>query len=613
MSNPVVEHLCRGKFVFLRPEPADIRRALSGADEMLPVPQLIFQEDETAAPLSGFPLLTSPKTEQLDSLLADYLLAEEHAQLAALTRKPFDSKAYGNAREAYHAALTQTLENALVSSIGVDYTAIFWLQHSLDTARRIKDVPKHIRQRNAAHGREHGDTVKYKVLGRWLDRVCDLHRDLAQSLAAEMGVDKGSLFPEILTLMRTNVLICSEDYVGPDLSELASYFKAKLDIDGRELRRRLRDLTEWHGSLAQREPAVAAAGRELLGIDMAEEPQKALFRPGYLRFLASLESYDAGKLLSAEDLDLWDDLLPRLQTFELLHALRKMVVPLTREADGQLVCRDRTMNTTWVGGPPVLRLSPATRPIDFAAPWVVDPVVQRFGLVYDITDFSATLAMLGRSERSALENAFRMTVQFQRTIDRLASDLGLRLEKYLGDGAFYSSRRAISLLALAVHIQRLYPAFVKRGFPFDRGLRVAINFGEYRLLPLEREAGAFEARYEYFGHGLVELSRLTTGKKTQEVEAFRTYLVSQGYPEGAVNKFFAPLTQRNAELVSKVDEARQFFAYINANKALINEGIVATEPMMQRLGTVDPVYYSRQHGRGFIAVDVEGHGGEVLR
>ncbi|MEO1087212.1 MAG: hypothetical protein AAFY88_23505, partial [Acidobacteriota bacterium] len=267
----------------------------------------------------------------------------------------------------------------------------------------------------------------------------------------------------------------------------------------------------------------------------------------------------------------------------------------------------------WVGGPPVLHLSTATRPIDFAAPWVVNPMVKRFGLVYDITDFSATLSILGRSERSALENAFRMTVQFQRKIDLMAAELGLRLEKYLGDGAFYSSRRSLELLVLAIEIQRLYPKFVARGFPFDRGLRIAINHGEYRLLPLEREAGAFEPRYEYFGHGLVELSRLTTGKKTQQVDTFRTYLVSQGYPEQAVNKFFAPLMKRDAELVSKIDEARPFYAYINANRALINEGIVATEPLIQHLGDFSPLYYARQHGRGFIGTDIDGLGGESLR
>ena len=145
------------------------------------------------------------------------------------------------------------------------------------------------------------------------------------------------------------------------------------------------------------------------------------------------------------------------------------------------------------------------------------------------------------------------------------------------------------MLAVAIHLQRFYPQFLERGFPFKSGLRIAMNYGEYRLMPLEGGPAGGTARYEFFGHGLVELSRLSTGKKTQELEEFKTYLISQGYPEPAVNKFFSPLIQSNSELVSKIEEQRRFYAYINQNSALINEGIVATEPFVSRLGTFGDV------------------------
>jgi hypothetical protein len=205
----------------------------------------------------------------------------------------------------------------------------------------------------------------------------------------------------------------------------------------------------------------------------------------------------------------------------------------------------------------------------------------------------------------AIEDAFRMTSVFQRKINKLASSLDLRLEKYLGDGAFYSGRHARRMLVVAVHLQRTYPQFVERGFPFRNGLRIAMNFGEYRLMPLEGTPANGRARYEFFGHGLVELSRLTTGKKTQELEDLKTYLISQGYPEGAVNKFFSPLVQSNSELVSKQEEKRPFYAYINRNNALINEGIVATEPFVSRLGSFSEMYFASSQGRGYIAVVVE--------
>ena len=103
-----------------------------------------------------------------------------------------------------------------------------------------------------------------------------------------------------------------------------------------------------------------------------------------------------------------------------------------------------------------------------------------------------------------------------RKINRLASSLSLRLEKYLGDGAFYSGRNARRMLVVAIHLQRFYPQFLERDFPFKSGLRIAMNYGEYRLMPLEGGPSSGTARYEFFGHGLVELSRLSTAKKTQE-------------------------------------------------------------------------------------------------
>lgn len=251
-----------------------------------------------------------------------------------------------------------------------------------------------------------------------------------------------------------------------------------------------------------------------------------------------------------------------------------------------------------------MRVSATTRPLDLTSTWVVDPVVERYGLVYDITDFSSTLSRLGRAEKKALEVAFRMTSSFQRRINKLAGTLDLRLEKYLGDGAFYSGRHARHMLVVAIHLQRLYPEFLSRGFPFDSGLRIALNYGEYRLLPLASSTTSREPSYEFFGHGLVELSRLSTGKKPQEIDDFKTYLITQGYPEPVVNKFFAPMMAKSSELVSKLDEARRFYAYINQNGALINEGIVATEAFIQRLGRFPSLHFTRDGGRGYIALEV---------
>src|SRR4029077_16284679 len=147
-------------------------------------------------------------------------------------------------------------------------------------------------------------------------------------------------------------------------------------------------------------------------------------------------------------------------------------------------------------------LSPATRPLDFMASWVVDPRVDRYGLIYDISDFSQTVSVLHRSGAESQDEAFRMMFRFQRRVNRLALSRRAKLEKYLGDGAFYSSREARNLLLCALHVQRYYEQALADGFPFDRGMRIALNYGHYRLIPMGGGGPEEAERYEFFGHGL---------------------------------------------------------------------------------------------------------------
>lgn len=603
MPRSVLDHLSRGTFTFLRPDPAEIRRVIPQAEQFLPEPQRIFLEDEEATPLVGFPILLSQNLRVLEEALTRYLEAEEQAQRAYFTRQPFDSKVYASTWERYRGLLERVLLNSTRSGFSHDYPAIFWLHHSAAVSSWLQALPKNLLRLDLAVGREHGDTIKYKVFTRWADRVVGLNRDVAQGLAKDLEEQEEALFPRVLELLRDNVLILTEDYISPDLSELSSYFNGLLRQDGRDLRQRLSRTETWLGQVLATDPFARSAVEQGLGADLQEEPGHLLNYHGCLTLFSAHSTYDPEHLLSPAQIKVWESLADKLREFEILRALRRMVVPLDREEDG-LVCRDRSMNTTWVGGPSVLRISPAARPMDFTAGWVVDPVVERFGLVYDITDFSATLSLLGKVEKAGLERAFRMTSDFQRRVDRLAHTLGLHLEKYLGDGAFFSGRHPRRMLVVALHLQRLYPEFVERGFPFNKGLRIALNHGEYRLLPLAGgERG--KPRFEYFGHGLVELSRLSTGKKTQEMEEFKTYLVAQGYPEATVNKFFAPMLRRNSELVNKLQESRRFYSYINPNGALINEGIVATEDFISRLGLFPQLYYGRSVGRGYIVAELD--------
>lgn len=611
MPSSLLDHLLRGQFNFLRPDPVEIHRVMPSIDERLPAPERIFLDDEDEEPLVGFPILMSRGLRSLDAMAGEYLQAEEAFQLAGHTREGFDTRAYGARWERYRNVFAQLLHNAVGSSFGAKYPDILFLHHSLFIAAYLRGIPKRMVRQDLTVGRDFGSDIKYQVFTKWANRVADLTAEVVHTLAATHGDDPEALDPKLFELMRDNVLIFTEEHISPDLSELSAFLNGYLKVDGRDLRQRLETLKEWHEKNLRNDAVLRSARRHLAEGQPGDPTTRLLTHPGYLSYLASHITYSASSFPSAKQIETWEKLLPRLKQFEILHALRKMIVQIQVE-DGSYVCRDRSTNMTWVGGPPVLNLSPATRPIDFTSTWVVDPTVQRFGLVYDISDFSATITMLGRREKSAIENAFRTTFSLQRKINNLADAHRLRLEKYLGDGAFFSGRHAASLLIVAIHLQRFYSQALADGFPFNRGLRIALNFGEYRLLPLEGGPGEQTARYEFFGHGLVELARLTTGKKTQEIEELKNYLVTRGYKEKEVATFFEPLTRKSSDLVNKDEENRRFFAYINPNGTLINEGIVATENYLKRLDPFDQLHYAKDGRRGYIVVSLEQPSGEPL-
>src|SRR5205807_1031892 len=82
--------------------------------------------------------------------------------------------------------------------------------------------------------------------------------------------------------------------------------------------------------------------------------------------------------------------------------------------------------------------------------------------------------------------------------------------------------------------------------------------------------------------GIVELSRLTTGKANKEIEEFAAFLVAHGYNQTKVQNFFAPLA-RGVDVIDHAQHAREFYAYVNATGHLVNEGIVASMSLLQEL------------------------------
>jgi hypothetical protein len=606
VSGTSFEHLLKGTFHFLRPTAEEVRRVFPEGLRLLPTPYPIYLEDESATPFQGFPVLMSEGAEALREALAQYIEVEEEAQLKALRREPFPRTAYASAWERYRALLIQAVENATLSSYGRHYPTIFWLHHSLDIARRLRESPKRVLRFDVELGRRHGDQIKYRVFEKLADQVRTAVYETVNLLAPDLQEGEEDLSPRLLARMFENVLIFTEEQVSGDLAELSSYLNGYLRIDARELRGRLDRLAAWHAQALADDPELRAIAAHLLGMDPDTERRHLLTRPGWLSVLAQRQTYDPGELLPPFLVQVWETLLGKLREFEILNALRALLLPVRREGPSRLVFRAGGLDRTWVGQR-LIYLSPATRPLDFMSPSVIDPLVHRFGLIYDISDFSEVVSVLRRAGTDQQEQAFRQMFRFQRRINRLAGTYRLQLEKYLGDGAFYTSRQPLPSLLCAIHLQRLYRCSLDEGLPFDHGMRIGLNFGHYRLFPIQSGGEGEPDRYEFFGHGVVELSRLASGKGTQELEEIKHVLISYGYPRQTVLRFFEPLVDRNLDVVDRGEETRRFFAYINRNGSLINEGIVATGEYIRELAqslSSPRLYRGQQASRTYVVLSL---------
>ena len=331
-------------------------------------------------------------------------------------------------------------------------------------ARLLKDAPKRILRRDSEIGRRHGDAIKYRILDRYLDRVLSTTYDLVQRLALATEEVEEELFPRLLTRMRDNVLLFTEDHIGRDLAELASYFTGSLGIDGRDLRQRLDELARWHFEQLATDPALRAAVRHLLKADPRNDARDLLARPGYLSYLG-----DPADLRPARGCcrrrwsQVWESLLVKLKEFELVHGLRRMIVPIEvagRRHASAASCRPAARR------PPAasVRLSSATRPLDFMAALGGRPAGR--ALRHDLRH----QRLLGRPSRCSTAPATRARTAPSAPCSASSggstgwrSSHRAKLEKYLGDGAFYSSREATNLLLCSIQLQRYYVEALREG------------------------------------------------------------------------------------------------------------------------------------------------------
>jgi hypothetical protein len=550
---------------------SEIGRALDEifprAVALLPEPYRIFPVDETQAASLGFPVAESQAMRDLEAKLDRWLTDETVWQIK---RDQTSRERAALSFTAYIGHLMKAAENALMSNLLNDYHAVFWLAHSFDLARHFSTMPRRVSSIDTQAGRTQGDALKYRLFARWAAETRDQMTQLATRAASVLdGEEQRGL--QFFRLLQDDVLIFTEEFIGPDLRELRSFITGYLRRDFQQFRDTTERLRESAVDLLNRDKTFRAA-LPLFGVNPDLGISLALLLDSRFQSLL-FETAPVQNAVNREDREQFQLIARRLREFAVLNQLRRGIVWMTSTPDGQIVASDRRSGAVY---------SRSTRPLDFSRPGVVDPMVHRFGLIYDISAFSETLGNLRRSGQKSEVSSYRQMVLFQRKLDSIAERHSLIFEKFLGDGAFYTTRRALRLVRAAIEIQRFYAEMRRKGFAFNKGLRIAVNYGYYRLLPMKAMGGGSERITEFYGPGIVELSRLTTGKATKEIDDLASFLIAHGYDHQNVQQFFAPLA-RGVDVVDRTQHAREYYAYINASGHMINEGIVGSFAFLQEL------------------------------
>lgn len=532
----------------------------------LPAPFPIFSRDEERVVTWGFPILLSEGALKLRRDLEGLIRTEVEHRSSAHTVDEELKRSLQACRERYLNSVSRTLENVFMNDYHRGLVDLFLLFHSQEVVRALAQAPA------ARAGARDADPVadpRYALAAV----VADLLRRAAMAAVnrlhqlAEVQVTP-ALTPLLGVICQDHLLLV-EPRPPRDLTQLRTYLQLRYRQSADALVTANQRVLARLGELVARQPEVGNLLRLAVGSSLKLERTESLLEP---RLLDAIRNAGLAETLhlSVVQMDLLRDLGLRLKSFELLAALRRRILPMQRQA-GALTLAGPSSAT------PIAR---TTRPYDFTAPGVVDSAVRRFGLIYDLSNFTAVLEEMRKEGRMAEERALQFMYVFQNRLEAIRLRRRLTFEKFLGDGAFYTSRRALRVIAAACEIQSVYEQLRSIGFPFNHGIRIALNFGVYRLLPM-LHPGPEAKRFEFFGHGIVELARLTTGKSAREISDIAEFLIHSGYEPRAVESFLAPLSSVRSGLDQHA--SRRYAATIDGHGELINEGIVVAFPFLEEL------------------------------
>ncbi len=588
--------------LYLTPEEADgrWRDLFPERAAFIPPPYPIFGTDEHTILTYAYPISRTETSHKLFKLIKNHTGALTTHQIRIMEGDRERTGELKAGRAEVLQLVTLEMENALLSDYGRGLYEIFVLLVSRYVAQAVSSVPTIVARENAALARKHREKIRYLVARAWAILLEEAGREAVGHLRS-LTTTGPSHRSHLLEIVIQDLLPLALEAPPGEPTALASYVGVRYGIDGKDALSRGVSALLRLADVFQKQPELRGALQAATGaVDLSTG--RAVLEPRLWTVVRAMGLLDRIGV-SVRLAELYTDLGRRLKRLEIVTALRRHIAEVVSSGD----------TVTIVSRRPPVTISPSTRPMDFSRPGVIDSSVQRFGLVYDLTNFTQTLEEIRQRGHRAEEQALRFMYVFGQQLNDIRRRRHLTFEKFLGDGAFYSSRRAGRVLAAACEIQQVYASLRTHGFPFSKGIRIAVNFGTYQLLPMMTDESGQASRFEFFGHGIVELLRLTTGKSTHEIEEIAEHLIHSGYNPKLVDDFLAPLLE--ARSGAPEGDPRTFTVRIDRNGELVNEGIVLTPAFVEELAREIPagrIIPAENLGLRWAVVSVNGENGGRL-
>lgn len=367
------------RLAFLTPaERAGRWRELFGeAAAAVPNPYWLYSEVEAAPILLGFPLRVSTTWEAFGRELTRLLEAEASYRRGLALHDEVSKAPLVEYRRLLVGRIAEVLDNTYLHDYGQRLPEIFLLILTREISERLRSAVRNLATNTPELPPRAVDEIRYAIAQRLADVTLRARTHALDRLRHTEALQPSAASRAFADLLRDDLLPFAEIRFGAELRELGSFLQGHLHLDASRFHTLFRTTTEQIQELRSQDPNFD----RVLGSMDPEAPglpaERLLFSRAMLELL-EIWPHPKTPSLSADLRRLLTDLARRCKRFEVISTLRDRILPVS----------ERGFRTVAQVQGQVVQLSSSTRPFDFTAPGVLPSVVRRYGLLYDLVEFT---------------------------------------------------------------------------------------------------------------------------------------------------------------------------------------------------------------------------------